>query len=231
MKPLKILKKSFIVVLLAYVAKYLIRLILFTCRFEVRGLESYHRAVKSNPCIIMLWHNRLGIMSEILYKFTPQYFYAAFISSSRDGEPLAKLASSYKIGRAIRVPHNAKHQALKTLIHDLRYKKETIIITPDGPKGPRYKVKPGIVMAAKEAKATIIPFSWIATRFWQFNTWDKLLLPKPFSKILINFGKPIVSESENKPLEEHLENLGDQLLEIEKNASWELLQNPKIFPK
>lgn len=231
MKPLKVLKKSFIIVLLAYVAKYLIRLILFTCRFEVRGLESYEKALKSAPCIIMLWHNRLGIMSEILYKFTPHYFYAAFISSSRDGEPLAKLANSYKMGRAIRVPHNAKHQALKNVIYDLRYKNETIIMTPDGPKGPRYEVKPGIVMAAKEAQATIIPFSWIATRFWQFKTWDKLLLPKPFSKILVHFGEPILLKNEDKASEEHQGDLRDHLLQIEKNANRELLQNPEIFPK
>lgn len=217
--------------MLAFIAKYLIRLIFLTCRVEVRGLATYHQAVKATPCILMLWHNRLSLTSEILYKFTPSYFYAAFISNSRDGEPLAKLANSYKTGRAIRVPHNARHQALKSVIDNLREKNEIIVMTPDGPKGPRYEVKPGIIMAAKQTKAAIVPFSWTATRFWQFKTWDKLLLPKPFSKVLIHFGDPILLENEeNEPIDLQ-ENLRDRLLQLEEKANLELLKDREVFPK
>ena len=64
-------------------------------------------------------------------------------------------------------------------------------MTPDGPRGPLYKVKPGIAMAAKEAQATIIPLTWDADHFWELKTWDKLKLPKPFTCIRVVLGDPI----------------------------------------
>ncbi|MBA3236864.1 MAG: hypothetical protein H0T62_00750, partial [Parachlamydiaceae bacterium] len=61
----------------------------------------------------------------------------------------------------------------------------------DGPKGPCYKVKPGILYAAKESGAPIIAFSWEADRFWEFKTWDKFRLPKPFSTIKVTLSSPL----------------------------------------
>lgn len=140
----------------------------------------------------MLWHNRLAIIAEVLNKHAPHFIYSAFISKSRDGEPLALLANSYKAGRAIRVSHNAKHQGLKMVIESLKTKEDIIVFTPDGPRGPRYKMKPGIVLAARESNAAIIPFSWSAKSYWTLKTWDKFMLPKPFTTLTITFGSPIM---------------------------------------
>jgi hypothetical protein len=98
---------------------------------------------------------------------------------------------SYKAGRALRVPHNAKHQALKMLIDGLNEEKFVALFTPDGPKGPRYKVKPGLAMAAQEAQAAVVPFSWDSDKFWELRSWDKFRIPKPFSKIKVTFGEAV----------------------------------------
>ncbi len=177
--------------LIAYTSKYVVRSILWTCRIEIEGLDMFLEAAARQRCLLMLWHNRLAIVAEVLHKHAPQFNYAAFISKSRDGEPLALVAQSYKQGRAIRVPHSAKHQALKSVIDNLKSRREVILMTPDGPRGPRYKIKPGIVMAAQEADAVIIPFTWTANRFWSFRTWDQLMLPKPFSTIRVKMGAPV----------------------------------------
>ncbi len=166
------------------------RLLLFTCRFKLEGFDNFNRIASEKRCILMVWHNRLALVPEILTRFAPKHQYTAVISNSRDAEVLAILASSYG-GKTIRVPHNGRHQALRKMTQELQSGKEVIIITPDGPRGPPYQVKSGIVVAAKHSAAYIVPLSWTATRFWQLNTWDKMLIPKPFSTIRVTIGDGI----------------------------------------
>lgn len=176
----------------AYTAKGLIRALLFTCKIKVQGIDDLIKTAQSGPCILALWHNRLIIISEILNKHAPQFIYTAFISKSRDGDALAKFAESYKAGRALRVAHNGRHFALGNMITKLKENNRNIMmITPDGPRGPRYTVKPGIILAAKESQAKIIPFTWESDKFWQLKTWDQMRIPKPFSTIHVTFGSPI----------------------------------------
>ncbi len=226
---LKSIKRKVFSFFIAYVAKFLLRLILLTCNIEIRGLETFKKTVSSKKSILMLWHNRLSIVSEILYKLDPHTIFAAFISKSRDGDPLAVLANSYKTGKAIRVPHDKKHQALKTVIDTLKNKNEVIIMTPDGPRGPRYEVKPGIAMAAIETNATIIPFTWIASKFWQLKSWDRLIFPKPFSNLIVTFGDPL--ELDKNSLEENQEMLKAQLLNIEDEVNQNLFKSKEHYPK
>lgn len=182
--------------LLAITSKFVIRSILSTCKFEIAGFDQFNAAAKEKKCILMVWHNRLALVAEILNRYAPQNGYAAVVSNSRDAEPLALLASSYK-GKTIRVSHDARYQALRRMMNHLKQKSDVIIITPDGPRGPRYEVKPGIAVAAKQSKAHIFPMAWSATKFWQLGTWDKMILPKPFSKITVTIGEPVQVNDES----------------------------------
>lgn len=190
-KKLHNLYKTVLPILLTPVIKFALRFILFSCRKEIHGLKQFAQIAEKERCILMLWHNRLVIMPEFLRKYTPQFIYCALISKSRDGELLAKMANSYAAGRTLRVPHDARHQALSKMISQLKQNKEIMVLTPDGPKGPIYKIKPGVVIAAREAPAVVIPFTWSAKRYWQLNTWDKMIIPKPFTTIVAKFGDPI----------------------------------------
>ena len=193
------LRREWLPHLIASTSKAFLRLLMKTCRIKIQGLEQFKATAEVSPCIIMLWHNRLVMVSEILEAFASQFIYTAFVSKSRDGEPLALLAESYKSGRALRVPHNARHAALTQMIGVLKKSREVVLITPDGPRGPRYIVKRGIVVAARESGAKIVPFSWKANRSWELNTWDKMIIPKPFSQIDVCFGAPITVEKEERP--------------------------------
>ena len=113
------------------------------------------------------------------------------MSKSRDGEPIAHVIQKYAYGSCIRVAHDARHQALREAINYLNDTQGILLITPDGPKGPRYKVKPGAVLAAKKADAPLVAFTWEATRYWELKTWDKFRLPKPFSTIKMILSEPI----------------------------------------
>lgn len=199
-------KRDFLAYPIAMSAKYLLRVILKTCDITIEGLPEFIELINKEKCIVALWHNRLAILAEILNKNAAHKSYAAFISNSRDGEPLAILAASYKSGRALRVPHNAKHQALKMLINGLNKGRFVALFTPDGPKGPRYKVKRGLAMAAQEAQAAVVPFSWDGDAFWELRSWDKFRIPKPFSKIKVSFGNA-VRIAQDQPLDEAIATL------------------------
>jgi len=177
--------------LVATLGKGLIRALLWTCQYQIKGLETFKALAAKERCILMLWHNRLAITPSILYQYAPDFIYAALVSNSRDGQLISAVIHSYEAGRTIRVSHNARHKALQDLIKYLKEKKEVVIITPDGPRGPCYQVKPGIALAALETSAYVIPLTWKASRYWELKTWDKLKIPKPFAKIDIAFESPI----------------------------------------
>lgn len=201
--------------IIAFVVKYALRLLMRTCRQEIEGLSTFLSTAEKSPCILMLWHNRLAAVPEILHKHASNLIFTAVISKSRDGEPLALLTESYKIGRALRVPHNGRHLALAKMIAILKEQKEIIIITPDGPRGPRYQLKPGIVMAARDSEAQIIPFSWQAEKYWTLKTWDKMRLPKPFTTLKIVFGEPIsLAENTGKAMDDDIRLLSQALHKI-----------------
>jgi lysophospholipid acyltransferase (LPLAT)-like uncharacterized protein len=183
--------KKFFPFLIVQFGQGLMRLLLLTCRWEVRGLNQFEKTAHNQKCILMLWHNRLALTPFILYKYAAQFTYAAFVSNSRDGELISAIVESYKIGKTIRVPHNSRSQALRTLIAHLKSQSDIIVITPDGPRGPCYELKPGVALAALETSAYVVALNWTSNRLWTLKTWDKLRIPKPFSTITVSFKKAI----------------------------------------
>lgn len=184
-------KRKWFPKLFAATAKAAVRLILATCKKNIHGIAHLISTADKDPCMLMLWHNKLVIISEILFANAAQFTYTAFISKSRDGDPLAALAESYRTGRALRVAHNGRHLALNQMISELKSRSSIYIITPDGPRGPALSVKPGTALAAREASAKIVPFNWRADKYWELKTWDRMQIPKPFSTIDIYFGEPL----------------------------------------
>lgn len=209
-------KKKIFSWLVVHVVQKILRVILITCKIKVSGNEIFLQR-KNHKTILMLWHNRLTIAPYILNNFTKDIIFSAVVSNSRDGELLDAVVKSYKRGRTIRVPYQQRHKALHEVIKTLMNKEDVVIITPDGPRGPIYKVKPGIVFAARETKAAIIPLTWNSDQYWEMNTWDRLRIPKPFAKICVSFGSPIfVKESEDfheetRRLENVLHKLSEQV--------------------
>lgn len=201
------MKDSFLVRKLGvWIFKAIVRLILLSCKVQYHGLNHLMNATKKGRLAVILWHNRLILIADILSRLTPKINYATVVSNSRDGKWIADLTYSYKNGRVISVPHDARGAALVELSNTLKRRNQVVIITPDGPKGPPYKVKQGIAWAAVNSEASVISFSWKSTNTWYLKTWDKMAIPKPFSKIDVFFGEPI-SFTVDSPLPEALETL------------------------
>ena len=88
---------------------------------------------------------------------------------------------------------NGGMKALKDMIVNLKEAKLAAHIV-DGPRGPLGVVKAGVIRLAHATDAVIVPFSVSAEKAWNFNSWDKFLLPKPFAKVSLRFGEMIKFE-------------------------------------
>lgn len=177
--------------LLVRLYKLFIGSLMATCKVRVKGLDTFIQTASNGKCALILWHDKLGIAAALLKKYAPQLQYLAVVSNSRDGRILGQLATSYQQCGALFVPHNARDIALRQMTTALKDGRLILIVTPDGPRGPKYRLKPGIAVAAINTGAAVVPLSWSSSRSWQLPTWDKMSFPKPFSTIDVNFGAPL----------------------------------------
>lgn len=199
-------KHKIIPTCIAFLGKKILALLTKTYKIHVTDLDHYLTTARNEKCLVMLWHNKLVLAPTILYKFGSEFNYGVLVSKSRDGEIIASIIDSYGIAKCIRVAHNAKKNALDEALAFINQRQGVVVITPDGPKGPPFRIKKGTAYLAKVSGAHIVPMSWSTTKYWQLKTWDKLMIPKPFSTIQVCFGPPLIlEENNNQPLEVEIE--------------------------
>lgn len=179
---------------LIYVATYLLHL---TYRYRYHQNEVIAN-LRDKNFILAIWHQNL--LAGILAQTGKPHI--VIISKSKDANPVAFVCQ--KLGHFIVRGSSKKGDLNKggRLAKDemIEYLKKGFpgAITVDGPKGPAFVVKPGIIDMAKKANALIVPYAISFSSFWEFNSWDRFRLPKPFSKILISYGNPVDLFDENK---------------------------------
>jgi len=172
-------------------------------------VDSLHREQK--PWIYGTWH------CNVL--FTPYFMrnqnVYALVSDSKDGEMITRVL--YRFGnKAIRGSSSkGGMKALRQMITTLK-KGQPIGVTPDGPRGPALIVKEGIIQASRLSGAPIIPFFYAATKQWNVEkSWDRHIIPKPFSTVVVSFGEPIDVKklSQNKNGEQLMQEVQKLFLE------------------
>ena len=171
------------------------------------------------------WHKHLLIGNFMMKNWMERKFRACFIiSSSVDGDVPARIAKAW----GAEVIRGSAKRASALVLRDVHEKIErgvSIVTTPDGPTGPIFKFKPGIVLMAKIAGTPIVPIACAADRAWYLNRWDDFLLPKPFARLVLAVGHPIKIPPAT-PVEEleayrvQMENAVNRLME-ESNAVFE----------
>jgi len=166
-------------------------LLLLTCRIRVKGRENFTNTIEKSSLLCTFWHNKMALYSNVFSRYLKICKQVAVISQSRDANWLDAFIKVHPNADTIRVAHTKRPQALKTIVESLQKEKITLLITPDGPRGPKYVLKPGPIMAAKKSGCPIVPFTWKSSRKWQLNSWDQFEIPKPFSTIDVIIGEPI----------------------------------------
>jgi len=162
--------------------------------FEAHGSEAGSEAGSEGPgAILAYWHNHTLVMSRYLTRyFLARGFPLAMLASwSRDGELGARLARAWG-GTVYRgSASRGGTQGLRKLFRHLRGG-GSCVISPDGPRGPIYQVKPGAVVLSQMTGAALVPVGAAADRCWRLRSWDRLLVPKPFARVLLVVGEPQV---------------------------------------
>jgi lysophospholipid acyltransferase (LPLAT)-like uncharacterized protein len=173
-------------------ASGIIRLWWLTCRVQrIDGDENLMAALAKAPSLVpCYWHQHQLFCARYLLQRRAQGLIPGWlISPSVDGE-LAAMMVTRAGARAIR--GSSSHTGARALRdYYVALVKDNIspVVTPDGPKGPRFKFKPGPILLAQMSGRPMLPMAYAASRAWLIQ-WDKFVIPVPFARISIAIGKP-----------------------------------------
>ena len=141
---------------------------------------------KGGAAVLCCWHQQFFSAIRHFQNYR-KYRPALMISRSIDGEIIAGVASRTGWDPVRGSSTRGGKDALTAMIEKLKERKVAAHIV-DGPRGPIGKIKPGAIRLAQAGGAVIVPFYTTADRAWYFNSWDRFMIPKPFSKVTLRFG-------------------------------------------
>lgn len=179
--------------MIGWLLRILVSLIGSTLRWRVEDPSGLLAHTPQRSVIFAFWHNRIFLMPYLFRKYWSRRRrdrVAVLVSASKDGEKLARVLQRFQLicvrGSSSRRGKEALRQ-LTRLVED----GYDAGITPDGPRGPKYRVQDGVIRLAQLTQAPIIPVSYILARKITFNSWDNFMVPLPFSRATLRIGAPL----------------------------------------
>ncbi len=163
-----------------------VRLIGMTLRFAVH-IEPGGPAFNTHPLILCFWHR--GIFSST-WAFRRQNI-GVITSQSFDGEYIARIISAFGY---VPIRGSSSRGGARALLESRRMLEagRTVALTSDGPRGPLYVTKPGPVLLASKSGVPIVAFHIALQKAWLLRSWDRFMIPKPFSRALLCMSRQIV---------------------------------------
>jgi lysophospholipid acyltransferase (LPLAT)-like uncharacterized protein len=180
--------------LTALLVKAVLALLGLTLRLPREGWEELREAVsKGSPVILAVWHQQLFLASWFLWRQAVQRGLplVVLISRSRDGELGTEVGRQLGAAVARGSTSRGGGPALRQLVRVLAGGSSVLLI-PDGPRGPARECKAGVVALAELAGAPLLPLGIGVGRAWQLRSWDRMQIPKPFARISVLVGAPRV---------------------------------------
>jgi lysophospholipid acyltransferase (LPLAT)-like uncharacterized protein len=177
-------------IFLAPLAYFLLCLYLYLIRVQTLHEDMLLQFLQTGrKLVVAVWHQRfLGVLGYVT-KF--RYLsLSIMISMSRDGDWIAPVAKWLGLRPVRGSSTRGGKEALAAMVQDLAQHQAAVHIV-DGPRGPNAVIKAGLIRLAQLSKAAIIPIYISVNHAWVTRSWDRFLIPKPFSRVLIRFGKPI----------------------------------------
>jgi lysophospholipid acyltransferase (LPLAT)-like uncharacterized protein len=172
---------------MGWLGKGLTDLICSTMRIRVVDFEKARAEIESRRFICAFWHSRILVVSYLYQGWGA----AILVSKSKDGEIIARILKhqGHETIRGSTSRHGVR--ALARLIKILKEEIRPGVVVPDGPRGPRFKVQPGVITLAQKTGYPIVPVSYSAERIKVFASWDRFILPYPFTEGSVIYGTPI----------------------------------------
>ena len=159
-------------------------------RWETVRPEIAERMLRTTePRIGVFWHNRIMLMTHLWHGESPL---AMLQSPHPDGRLIARAIN--RLGFLTIWGSSSKGKGgaagLRNIVKAL---KDGVVIgvTPDGPRGPRMRMEPGVIVAARMSGAAIVPLAWNVSHRKLLGTWDRMIFARPFSRGVWVWGEPI----------------------------------------
>jgi len=180
-----------------------------TTLVDAHHLEELREA--GRPVVFVLWH---GQLLPLVHQHREEGV-AVLVSEHRDGEYIARVLERSGFETVRGSSTRGGTRGLKGLIRAARAGRD-LGITPDGPRGPARRFKPGALLAAQVTGSVIVPIAGGASRAWQADSWDRFLVPRPFSRVVVAYGEGVVvpreaTEEDRAELARGLERTLDRL--------------------
>jgi len=172
--------------LVAAVGARLMRLLVGTLRVQITDRAGVTGRPPQIPTVCAFWHNRLFIMPHVFQRYLSSRPGAALTSASKDGELVAAMLQRFGI-RPIRGSSSRRGGAALVEMKRAADNGYIIGITPDGPRGPRYHLNPGLIKLVQIAGGSVMPMHVTYSRCWRLKSWDGFMIPKPFARVHITF--------------------------------------------
>jgi hypothetical protein len=212
---MSLLKARIVTALAPHLAYAYIRLLGATVRIAYRNREALVRArAVRGPYVLAFWHARLVLMRHAY----PDRRVVVLHSRHRDSRVLGRVMRRFGIEQAWGSTTEGGAAGLRDVLRRNRAGSD-VGIAPDGPRGPRRRVQPGVITLARLSGSPIVPVSYSARPARRLGSWDRTLLPLPFARAVFVYGEPIVvardadateCERARRSLEETLDRLTDE---------------------
>lgn len=191
----------------------LVRLLGATWRLTEIGGDAVAREQKSGRRVLYsFWHCHILPMAYAK-RGTDTH---VLISWHRDGEIIARLVKRLGIGVVRGSTSRGSARGLADMVHKSSEGYD-LAITPDGPRGPAGRVQPGVVHLSASSGAAVVPVGVAADWAKRLSSWDRFMIPLPFSKVRIIYGRPILFD-DGVDLDDACERLGDIMKDLTERA-------------
>lgn len=202
------IKKRILSFIIPPIGALLLKIIYFTCKVRFYGGE-----FPRENSIFVGWHGEL-MMTPFCYKKRQREDVKGYIvvSPHFDGQLIAK--SLKIIANAKTIDGSTSKGGTRVLIKGIKVLKEPntmLAISVDGPRGPRHSVAQGAAIISQRLHVPIVTINCKASSYWEFNSWDKMFLPKPFSKLDFFVGEPFLLD--DLSIDEAREKIRKRLME------------------
>ncbi len=197
-------KQRLVIRFAGFALYWLIRIIGATVKFEITGWDNH---TQEEPLVYCFWHNRIPIATY----FWKHRGIVVMSSRSFDSEYIARFIQRFGYGAARGSSTRGARAALIQMIRAVKSGKSAAF-TVDGPSGPLYVAKPGALLLAAKSGAAILPFSISLERCWRLRSWDRIEIPKPFTRAAVVIGERFyVKDPDDETEQNHFQNVLEDL--------------------
>lgn len=217
--------------LAAWISTLILRVIYLTVRWKEIQVpkDTEDLLSKKTGFLLALWHNQIPNVIHFTYRFFIRKYGLEVVpmaSRSKDGELATRVINHFGMRPKRGSSKRGGSVALKALVQEAK-KGSISLITPDGPTGPVYELKPGIVQLASLTGYPVIAYHALYDRYWTVSSWDRARVPKPFSTARFFLSEPfyipkLKSEKDLLKWKDKLENFMLEQIGLSRNEANDL---------